>query len=164
MIKIYTDGGFRPKYRIGAYGYIILSGGQLINSHSQVVAMQPGTKVTSITMEMTAAIEAFEALLAMNDNGKGKYVYLITDSQHVQLGLTEWYDRWKVNNWRGANNKLVENLKLWRKLHKLYTRTKRKYSAVTVQWTQAHGTDEFNNHVDELCNKAMDEWIINIRK
>lgn len=164
MVKLYTDGGFRPKYKLGAHAYIILSAGELIDSDSQCVSVQPGKKVTSITMEMTAAINAFEALLSRNDIGEDKYVYLITDNQYVQLGLTEWYDRWKRNNWRGSNNKQVQNLRLWRKLHKLYVKAQRKYSAVIIQWTQGHGSDEFNNIVDTMCNKSMDEFIINIQK
>lgn len=164
MINIYTDGGFRPKYKIGAYAYIILSGGQIVNSECEAVILQPEMKVTNITMEMTAAIKGLETLLAKQEDGKGKHVYLITDSQYVQLGLTEWYTRWRTNGWRGANGKRVQNLEKWKKLYKLYMKVKKQYSSMTVQWTRGHSNDEFNNQVDRMCNVAMDEYVINMKK
>ena len=65
---------------------------------------------TNNRMELQAAIEGLRLL---NDDSD---VLLVTDSQYVRKGITEWIVNWKRNGWRTAAKKPVKNADLWREL------------------------------------------------
>ena len=58
-------------------------------------------------MELTAAIEALEALKSPSD------VELYTDSNYLRGGITGWIKGWKRNGWRTSDKKPVKNVELW---------------------------------------------------
>ncbi|NIR60888.1 MAG: ribonuclease HI, partial [Gammaproteobacteria bacterium] len=41
---------------------------------------------------------------------------LVTDSQYVMKGMTEWMPAWKRRGWRTADKKPVKNVDLWQRL------------------------------------------------
>ena len=61
-------------------------------------------------MELTAAIEALEALK------RPCVVELHTDSEYLRNGITKWIHGWKRNGWRTADRKPVKNADLWQAL------------------------------------------------
>ena len=65
---------------------------------------------TNNRMELTAAIEALEALKGPSD------VELYTDSNYLRGGITGWINGWKRNGWRTADKKPVKNIELWQRL------------------------------------------------
>lgn len=163
VVKIFTDGGYRRKSNLGSYSYVILKNESVIKEYYLAVPQTDDkVKVTNNTMEMHAVIKAFNWLISNGGDAKEESVYLWTDSQYVQLGLTKWMDNWKSNGWKNASNKPVKNKDLWEKMDGLYTILKKKYSSINIQWVEGHVGNQWNERADELCNKAMDEYVINV--
>ncbi|MDO8631531.1 MAG: ribonuclease H, partial [Phycisphaerales bacterium] len=73
---------------------------------------------TNNKMELTGAIEGLKAI----DSSRRRRVHLVSDSQYVIFGLTEWIDKWIANGWRrgkSADSSPVKNAELWRELYAL---------------------------------------------
>lgn len=167
LIKIYTDGGYRAKSKLGAYSFIVIDDTGLVEEKAKCVPESPsGIKVTNNTMELTAVIQALKYINGLVSNGlstKECYVYLWTDSQYVQLGLTQWINNWKSNGWRTASNKRVLNKNLWIELDNLYLNLSKKIKSFSFQWVEGHNGNEYNERADEMCNEVMDNYIINVK-
>lgn len=166
VIKIYTDGGYRRKSKIGACSFVILINGNLTKEFKLAVPQTNNLKVTNNTMEINAVIKAFEELNKFMSNGtkvSNNVVYLWTDSQYVQLGLTKWIHLWKENGWKNASGKPVKNKKLWIKLNSLFINLNKMYKSINIQWVEGHNGDIWNEKADKLCNEAMDDYIINYK-
>src|ERR1019366_4962761 len=67
-------------------------------------------KSTKNKMEMMAALRGLQALREPVE------VEVITDSQYLQRGMTEFLVKWKANAWRGSSGKPVLNRELWLEL------------------------------------------------
>jgi ribonuclease HI len=76
-------------------------------------------QTTNNRMELAAVIAGLEAL-----RRGGLRVQVVTDSQYVARGMTEWLPRWRARGWRrkagarGAKS-AVKNVDLWRRLAEL---------------------------------------------
>jgi ribonuclease HI len=71
------------------------------------------TQTTNNRMEMTAVIEGLRALT------RPCRVNVVTDSEYVRRGVTEFLERWKSNGWKTAAGKSVANQDLWEELQEL---------------------------------------------
>ena len=104
-VVIYTDGACRGNPGPGGWGALLISGGHL----REICGGELAT--TNNRMEMTAAVEALDALK------RPCTVELHTDSQYLRTGITEWLAGWKARGWRTADKKKpVKNEDLWRRL------------------------------------------------
>ncbi len=101
---------------------------------------------TNQIAELTAAIEGLSRVPL------GAPVELVSDSQYVLKGLTEWRKGWERKGFRNAEGKPVANLPLWQKLFALADARK-----VSVRWVRGHNGDLHNERVDGLANKALRE-------
>ena len=68
---------------------------------------------TNNRRELTAAIEGLRAL------NRSCRVTVVTDSEYVRRGVTEYLARWKANGWISSEGKLVANRDLWEELEEL---------------------------------------------
>ena len=103
-------------------------------------------QTTNNRMELTAAIEGLRALKAQCE------VEVITDSEYLKNGITQWIHGWKRNGWKTAAKKPVVNQDLWEELDALASEHKIKWS-----WTKGHADHEDNNRCDELATRAARE-------
>jgi ribonuclease HI len=101
---------------------------------------------TNNRMELMAAISALETLKFPCD------VELYTDSQYVQLGMTQWILGWKKKGWRNSKKEPVVNEDLWRRLDAAAAR-----HSVNWQWVRGHSGHDLNERADELVREAIDE-------
>jgi ribonuclease HI len=101
---------------------------------------------TNNRMELTAAIEGLRAL------NQPCEVEVITDSEYVKNGITQWIHGWKRNNWITSAKKPVLNSDLWRELDEEVSRHK-----TTWTWTKGHAAHDDNNRADELAAMAARE-------
>jgi ribonuclease HI len=99
---------------------------------------------TNNRMELTAAIEALEALKGPSD------VDLYTDSNYLRGGITSWIKGWKTNGWRTADKKPVKNVELWRRLEEAEAR-----HTVRWHWVKGHVGHDDNERADELAREGM---------
>lgn len=102
-------------------------------------------------MELRAAIEGLSALKEPCE------VRLVTDSQYVRKGITEWIANWKKRGWRTAAKKPVMNVDLWQALD-----TACDQHQITWEWVKGHSGHRENEIADELANLGIDE--LNVRR
>lgn len=98
---------------------------------------------TNNRMEMLAVIRALQFLPS------GSNVYVFTDSQYVQKGITHWVPSWKRKNWLSVRNKPVANKDLWVELDKQNNR-----HMISWHWVRGHDGDAHNERVDKLAYQA----------
>jgi ribonuclease HI len=104
---------------------------------------------TNNRMEIKAVIEGLRALR------ESCAVTVWTDSQYVQLGMTQWLEDWKANGWRKRGSRTsVLNRDLWVELD---TETKR--HEVAWKWVKGHADNEENLRCDFLANRAAREQV-----
>ena len=137
MIKIYTDGSCLENPGNGGWAAII-------NDNENIKKISGCEKnTTNNRMELIAPINA---LKDMEDNSQIK---LYTDSQYVKLGITEWINKWVINNWQTSKKEDVKNKDLWIELYNL-----NKSLNVNWNWVKAHAGNPMNEEVDLLAKKA----------
>jgi ribonuclease HI len=135
----YTDGACRGNPGPGGWGVLLAERG----ATRELAGAEPDT--TNNRMELMAAIAALEALPAPTA------VTLLTDSQYVQLGITQWLPQWKRRGWKTAERKPVKNQDLWQRLEAAASRHQ-----VEWRWVKGHSGDPGNDRVDALANAAID--------
>ena len=85
---IYTDGACSPNPGFGGWAAVILADEQ----KRSVVGGADGT--TNNRMELQAAIEGLRTL------AEPTQVQLVTDSQYVRNGITQWLPNWVRRGWQ----------------------------------------------------------------
>ncbi len=98
---------------------------------------------TNNRMELTAVIEGLKALKEPCE------VTIVTDSEYVQKGVTEWMPEWKRKNWTTSQKTPVKNQDLWRTLDDTLARHQ-----VRWQWVKGHADHRDNQRADTLANEA----------
>lgn len=141
-VIIYTDGGAKPNPGPGGWAALLMMG----DVHKEISGGDPQT--TNNQMELTAAIEALEALNRPCD------VTLYTDSEYLKKGITEWMHAWIKNGWKTAGRKPVKNKELWQRLQ---TATER--HEITWKWTKGHAGNVHNERVDVLATAAREQLM-----
>ncbi len=99
---------------------------------------------TNQIAELTAALEG---LLLVPE---GAAVELVSDSQYVLKGLTEWRAGWERKGWRNSKGEPVANLALWKQLFAAADKR-----SVGVRWVRGHNGDRCNEMADALANEAL---------
>jgi ribonuclease HI len=94
-------------------------------------------------MELTAALQA---LLALKTHSK---VEIVTDSEYLRRGITEWLPGWKKHNWQRKGGKLA-NIDLWQALDAILPK-----HTITWKWVRGHTGHKYNERVDELARQAI---------
>ena len=139
QVIIYTDGACRGNPGPGGWGALI----KYDSAEKTIFGGQANT--TNNQMELSAAIEGL-AVLKEPCN-----VELFTDSKYVMVGITQWIQNWKKNNWRTAAKKDVKNKELWIELDKYESS-----HDVRWHWVKGHSGHEQNEIADQLANKGID--------
>ena len=143
MIRIYTDGSCLGNPGNGGWAFLLKDGDKLIS----MSGFQKET--TNNQMELTAAINALNYI-----NDSLDEIVIITDSNYVKNGISEWIKSWKKNNWKTANKSNVKNQHLWEKLDELNSKL-----SVKWEWVKAHNIDKYNNYVDELARNSAENLV-----
>ena len=103
-------------------------------------------ETTNNRMELTAAIEALNALKAQH------VVVLHTDSKYVMDGIKTWMPNWKTRGWKTSARKPVKNQDLWQALDAAISRHEIEWS-----WVKGHDGNPGNEAADALANQGIDE-------
>jgi ribonuclease HI len=142
IVEIYTDGACRGNPGPGGWGAILKYDG-----HEKCLSGgEPDT--TNNRMELLAAIQSLEALK------RPCRIRLVTDSQYVRNGITQWMAKWKRNNWRTANRTPVKNSDLWERLDAAASR-----HDIEWVWVRGHAGHPENERADALARAAIDEML-----
>lgn len=133
--EIYTDGACFPNPGKGGWAFLSKCG----KSGSGFEE-----KSTNQRMEMLAVIRAIEAV-----SGLGK-IKIVTDSQFVINGATQWMPNWKKRGWKKSSKGSIKNLELWLELDALLARNE-----VLFQWVKGHSGNPMNERVDAMAGEAI---------
>ncbi|WP_435655092.1 ribonuclease HI [Brucella pituitosa] len=136
---IYTDGSSLSNPGPGGWSAIILRD----NSEPQEISGGTNEETTNNRMEMTAAIEALKAVSPIVFR-----VTIISDSEYVIKGMSQWLQGWKTKGWKSSNKKPVKNQDLWEELDKLNS------SLIRWSWVKGHARNEWNERADVVANTA----------
>jgi len=148
-LKIYTDGGCLGNPGPGGWAYVMVT---RTFQGDKIIAQTKGfqKETTNNRMELTAVIEALRALKTMDNTPRQAAV--LTDSQYVQKGISEWIHTWKRNAWRTSDKKPVKNQDLWIELDSIAGEFKLQW-----EWVKGHAGNEYNELCDALVQEAMGE-------
>ncbi len=142
QVKVITDGSCLGNPGPGGWA-------ALLRYKDQAKEMWGWEKdTTNNRMELTAAIEGLRALKERCE------VVLVTDSEYVKKGITEWIQGWKKKGWITSAKKPVLNQDLWKALDEQANRHTMRW-----EWTKGHASDADNNRCDELAQRAARERI-----
>ncbi|GHV82155.1 ribonuclease H [Spirochaetia bacterium] len=151
-IHVYTDGGCSGNPGPGGWGYVILreQGTAKKPAPAEILAEKWGgaRDTTNNRMELTAALSALEMLRKLNY--APQTVWLYTDSQYLQKGMTEWLENWKLKGWRTSDKQPVKNQDLWQRLDELASRF-----TIQWKWVKGHAGNIYNERCDALTQKAI---------
>ena len=139
-VQVITDGACSGNPGPGGWAAIL----RYHRHEKELWGSQPHT--TNNRMEMTAAIEALRSL---KENCE---IEVVTDSEYLKRGITEWIHGWKRKGWMTAAKKPVVNQDLWKALDEQVGRHK-----TTWVWTKGHASHADNNRCDELATRAAKE-------
>ena len=137
-VRIYTDGACKGNPGPGGWGALLQVG-----DHEQEL-FGGEAHTTNNRMELTAVIRSLEALK------RRCMIDLYTDSQYVQLGVTEWMAGWKRRGWRTADKKPVKNVDLWEQLDGLLPEHE-----IRWHWVRGHNGHPENERADVLANRGV---------
>ena len=99
-VEIYSDGACRGNPGPGGWGVVLRYG------EAEKELWGGETETTNNRMELTAVIRGLEGLKRRCP------VRVVTDSQYVKNGITQWIHNWRRNGWKTANRKPVKNADL----------------------------------------------------
>lgn len=136
---IYTDGGCHGNPGPAGVGISVVQGEDEVMAYGAYIG-----KATNQVAELSAAISGLRTV------AEGSVVELVSDSQYVLKGLSEWRKGWIANGWTNSSGKPVANKPYWQELYALADKRK-----VTTRWVKGHNGDVFNERCDELANDAI---------
>lgn len=139
-IDIYTDGACKGNPGPGGWGALLVSG----EHRKELFGGEALT--TNNRMEMTAAIEALNALK------RPVTAIITTDSQYLRKGITEWLPAWKARGWKTADRKPVKNVDLWQRLEEAMAPHR-----VEWHWVKGHNGHPENERADALARRGIAE-------
>ena len=134
---LFTDGGCSGNPGPGGWGCIVETDGTC-HEYSGGRA-----RTTNNQMELQALIEGLR-----NAPGEGK-LRIVTDSEYLAKGVTQWMKGWIKNGWKTASKQPVKNQEFWREINLLLLG--REYS---FEWVKGHSGHEENERCDELARTA----------
>jgi ribonuclease HI len=136
-VIIYTDGACDPNPGPGGWAVLLRYG-----AHEKVLTGSE-EKTTNNRMELTAAVQAMEALT------RPSQIEIYTDSEYLKRGIKEWLPGWRARGWRRKGGALA-NADLWKALDKLT-----QLHQVEWHWVRGHAGNPDNERVDRLARQSI---------
>lgn len=145
-LSVYTDGGCKGNPGPSGWGVVICdrSTGEVLKEACGFLGRH-----TNQVAEIRAAIEGLKL------TPEGADVELVSDSQYMLKGLSEWRFGWERNGFVNASKQPVANKEHWLELYALADRR-----IVKTRWVRGHNGDPLNERCDELANKAIRDGVL----
>ena len=139
----YTDGACSGNPGPGGWGALLVAReGDAVLRERELKGGEART--TNNRMELLAAITALESLT------RPSRITVVTDSQYVKNGVTQWIHGWKRNGWKTASKQPVKNAELWQRLDAAQAR-----HSVDWAWVKGHAGHPENERADALARAGM---------
>lgn len=136
---VYTDGSYDERRQKG--GFAVL------------VRYPDGTETTSarVTRSRSSSLIELEAVIHALECVSGD-LRVVTDSQYVRKGITEWIIHWRHNGWLTANGKRARNISKWQRLDRL---CQGRY--IELEWVKSHSNHLENDYCDAASRRIIEE-------
>jgi len=138
IVELFADGACSGNPGPGGYGVILRYG----QKTKELSGYAPQT--TNNRMELTGVIAGLRLLK------RPCRVRVITDSNYVVKGMTEWIRGWMKKKWMNSQKKPVLNRDLWEMLLELS-----KPHEMEWLWIAGHSGHKENERCDELARMAI---------
>lgn len=135
--ELFTDGSFNHEINTGGYAILI----KTVQNDYLINQIKTKRKDNNLN-ELLAVIEGLKYL---NEENK---IRVVTDSQYVIKGITEWLPLWKINDFFTANGTKAKNINEWKEIDQLL---KGKY--IEFEWVKSH-SDHFENTICDMKAKS----------
>jgi ribonuclease HI len=141
-IKLYTDGSSLGNPGPAGWGYVLeYKGFRKFGADS---LKGPATN------QLAELIAVFKGLKAISNPAIP--VEVISDSEYVVKGASEWMADWKARDWRTAKGKKPANLGMWMRLDLILSQ----FNHVHFTWVKGHNGNQWNEYADELAHTAAE--------
>lgn len=137
---VYSDGGCAP-HNPGPAAWAVVIERPTGERFERFQFIGHGTNQIA---ELTGAIEGLKL------TPPGAPVLLVSDSQYVIKGLTEWRRGWERRGWRNKQGEPLANVELWRALFALADER-----GLTARWVRGHAGHPQNERADRLVGEAL---------
>lgn len=137
IIELFTDGSFNHEKKTGGFAIIIKTIKNEYFLHQKKTSGQGNNLI-----ELLAVIEGLQYLV------NEEKIRIVTDSQYVIKGITEWLPLWKINHFYTANGTKAKNISEWKKIDHLI---QNKY--LEFEWVKSH-SDHFENTICDIKAKS----------
>lgn len=138
IVEIYTDGACSGNPGPGGYCAILK-----YDNHEKIISGFE-KNATNNKMELKAVIEGLKALK------RPSKIKLVTDSQYVYKGITEWIKNWIRNGWKNSKKEDVQNKELWQELYNLT-----KIHEIEWIWIEGHKGHPENEKCDKIAKETI---------
>ncbi len=139
-VEIYSDGACKGNPGPGGWGVLLRYG-----KHEK--HLYGGERqTTNNRMELTAVIRGLQGLK------RPSQVLIVTDSQYVKNGITQWIHNWKRNGWKTSSKQAVKNADLWQQLESEVAKHQ-----IEWRWVKGHSGHPENELADQLANRGIEE-------
>lgn len=150
ITAIYTDGACSGNPGPGGWGTVLYFEDGAVHEMGGRAA-----QTTNNRMEMQAAIAGLQLFVASEQETP---VELLTDSEYVKKGITEWITGWKRRGWKNSAKKPVLNRDLWQELDKV-NQAAAQQTGTPVKWTYVRG--HAGNTGNERCDTIARAFSLN---
>ena len=135
---IFCDGACSGNPGAGGWGTIV----EMDGARREISG--GAARATNNQMELQALIEGLKLVPAETK------VKVVTDSEYVAKGATQWLKGWIKNGWKTASKQPVKNKELWQELNILLQSRPH-----TFQWVRGHAGHAENERCDEMARQAI---------
>jgi len=150
QVRLYTDGACSGNPGPGGWAFILTHDATGQRKDSSGAELQ----TTNNRMELTGVIKGLSTLK------RPCRVEIVTDSQYVAKGITQWLAGWKRQGWQrkeGKRFKPISNADLWQKIDELIA-----LHEVNVQHVLGHRGHPENEECDRMAVDAYKKLMIDL--
>lgn len=141
VVELFSDGSYNEIKEKGAFAIVIKENRKEGQVYTKKVAKKGNNLIELAAVNF--------GLSKLQDYDK---VRIITDSQYVIKGASEWLPLWKLNDYMTANGTKAKNIEEWQLFDTLI---KNKY--IEFEWVKAHS----NHKENTICHKEAKSLIQN---
>jgi ribonuclease HI len=143
-LMVYTDGACAPSNPGPcAWGAVLVSNGEVLSKSCGFLGHG-----TNQIAEISAAVEGLRM------TPPGATIELVSDSQYVLKGISEWRAGWERNNWKNSKKEPVANQEQWKDLFKEVDQR-----TVQTRWVKGHSGEKFNEMADQAANEGLTKTL-----
>lgn len=149
IIKVFTDGSFmKRKENIGGYGIHF--------PNKELSDVSRPFKHPPITNQRAELYAIYVALIKIKKHLEFDKIIVYSDSGYSIKCVTEWCYKWRENNWKTADKKIVKNQDILKPLCDIVSKLKDKIQFIHV-YSHTGKQDELskgNEIVDKLATQG----------